>query len=143
MNNDAKEYWRTYFCRASQWAAKMTPAQYDTAVALLTDMHLGDAIIMLGKPIFVNAARHDVDSVSEYLDDPSKCVENPYVYHAMHQLPILDLKWADIMMQNRVDGYRHNVRPILEDSVEELKHPKKCFTGREVISLIRDVLKGE
>jgi len=142
MNPEVKDYWSTYFCRASIWADEMTPEMYNSAVNVMAGTHPGPLFTSLGKPIFVNSTKHDVSSVKEYIDNPEQCTKNPYTYHAMRQVPILDLKWSEIILEKRTKDYT-KLKQMLEESVNEIKAPKKCYDVGEIFSLMKDIVSME
>lgn len=143
MNPEAKELWKTYFCRATQWANTMTPGMYDVAIQMLTDLNVGPQFTALGKPVFTRTGRHDVDTVAEYIDDPDKCVQNPYVYNAMHHTTDLDAGWIKTVIRKRTQDYS-KVERILDESAHELsKRVKSCYSLFDALEAVKNIMEPD
>jgi hypothetical protein len=140
MNPEVKQLWKTYFCRANFWANTFTPEQYDVAIQMLTNLKLGPTFTKLGKPVFTKNGRHDVDTVVEYIENPEKCVENPYVYNAMHHTTDLDSGFIKTVIRKRTKDY-DQIAKIIDDSAQELsKNVKKCYSFNDALAAVENIL---
>ncbi|MHB8154319.1 MAG: hypothetical protein ACYDG3_14930 [Bacillati bacterium] len=140
MKSELSEYWHTYFCHASAWTDGINEDMYSSIIAaIVPGVHIPSEIISIGKPFFVKAGNHDMDGLAEYIDNPSKCTPNPYVYHSMKNIKELDLKWVDIVIRNRTDNY-DKVSKELSKSADELSHPIACYDGDEIANMIKDMM---
>jgi hypothetical protein len=143
MDKDTEALWRRYYCRAaSGWADEITPEMYSTMVSLITEMHFPGPLIQIAKPVFVNTGKHDVDGVAKHIDNPDKCVSNPFVHHAMNNIKKLDLKWIDIIIKDRTKNY-DEVYHRLDSAADEIQQSKTCYNPTELFYLMGDIIKGK
>jgi hypothetical protein len=143
MKPEEAELWETYFCRATQWANTMTPGMYDVAIQMLTNLKVGPTLTALGKPVFTRTGRHDVDTVAKYIEDPDKCVQNPYVYNAMHHTTDLDAGWIKTVIRKRTKDYSL-VEQKLDSSAHELsRRVKACYSFDDVFDSIKSILEPD
>jgi hypothetical protein len=143
MNDDEKQLWKAYFCRATQWADTMTPGMYDVAVELLTDLKVGPLFTSLGKPVFTKTGEHDVDGVAQFIDNQEQCVTNPYVYGAMRHTVDLDAGWLKTILKNRTVNYSE-VEQMIDESAKELHDKvKACYNYSDAMEAVENILSGE
>lgn len=143
MNDQEKELWKTYFCRATQWANTMTPGMYDVAIQMLTNLKVGPTFTALGKPVFTRTGRHDVDAVAEYIDNPDRCVKNPYVYNAMHHTTDLDAGWIKSVIRKRTRNYA-DVEAMIDKSAHELsKRVKSCYSLEDALEAVKNIMEPD
>jgi len=141
MDADIEDLWRVYYCRAaSGWAERITPEMYSTALAMIIDVHIPPELVKIGKPVFVKSGYHDVTDVAEHIDNLEKCVESPYVVHTMRNIKPMDLAWIDQIIKNRTANYE-NVHRRVEAGADEIKETTPCYTPREMISVLVDIIK--
>jgi hypothetical protein len=140
MNEEEKQLWKAYFCRATQWADTMTPEMYEVAIQTLTDLQVTPLLTALGKPVFTKTGVHDVDTVAEYIDNPKDCVKNPYVYGAMHHTTDLDAGWIKTVIKKRTDNYAEVERKIDSSAHELSKNVRACYDLTDAVEAVKNIM---
>lgn len=141
MQEEVSDYFHVYFCRAtSGWARAITSDMYSSLVTVISGARFPPEVVKVVKPLFVTTGIHDTDSVAEYVEDPSKCTPNPYVYHAMtNEMKNMDLPWIDKIIKGRTPNYEE-VHAKLAQGAEELSHAQKCYKADDFFDLIDNIV---
>ena len=141
MKSEIKDYWKTYFGRAVEWANNLNPGITGAAleVGLPMPTVISTTIAKIGLPIFKRSAEFDIKDITDYLNDMSKPIKNPYVYHQIKNIDRIDAKWLDIIIKGRTNQYEYIMNEI-DSSTKEMMSLKPEYPIEHLIKLIRYVV---
>jgi hypothetical protein len=140
MEPKAEELWRLYFCRASSgWAEAITPEMY-AAILRYQPIPVPVDLIKIGKKVFSNTGNYDVNSVAEHIDDPKKCIHNPFVTQMMKDIKKSDVTWISRVIKPRTKNY-DSVIKIIDDGATEIQDTHTCYSPNEVLNIV-DAIMG-
>src|ERR1700680_3979723 len=125
MNDDIKDMWKYYYNKAGMWLEEMTPAMWNVAIKLGLDIYPGEEILTVTQKFEVPTGKYDLTKITQYLDNPEKCVDYPSAAHMVRQMGVTDAPWIKDVTKNR-KGNHQELNTLLDESVNELNHPTTC-----------------
>jgi hypothetical protein len=139
MEAEVQDLWEKYFCRASSgWAEAITPEMY-SAILRYQPIPVAPQIVKEGRKIFYKTGHYDVNSVADHIDNPEKCVQNPYVSQAMLDVRKNDVPWIEQIINGRTQNY-DRVMKIIDDGAKEIQPTNHCYRPEEILNVMDAIL---
>jgi hypothetical protein len=129
MNPEIREAWVEYHKAVIPWICDRERIDADMLQVALEDGYgvyvPPELIDQIALPYICNIAKLDVGKAVEYVENPTKCTDNPFTYDYNHSLDTLDEPTLRILLEKRVSKPEELIG-LLDDSIKELDHPQYC-----------------
>lgn len=140
MDPDYKQLWEHYFTRAEKWFRDFKPE----FMADLGRSSIGIDIPVRSAKLFKAAILLRTPSIEqqlkEYIDDPTKCVTNDWIYSNLSETPRIDTQYFRDATKGLIPEDSEFFTQ-LQESANEIGDPKICFSGREQIRRMRPAMQ--